>query len=163
MLYSLQGFGPASLGNIRDSGRSQTEQADTRDQSNVTNSASARPTDVPPEALQAPVNFTSICSTSNSPSCFWGTLFIQHVVNMLTFSCIISDGRALFICFCTSSPLISTLISLFFFMQVIPDSLTTLTQYLSHLTAEFRANGKSPFLFFYIHSPPTGGVGWVGG
>ncbi|TMW93438.1 hypothetical protein EJD97_011687 [Solanum chilense] len=75
----LHGFGPASLGNIRDSGRSQTEQADTRDQSNVTNSASARPTDVPPEALQAPV---------------------------------------------------------------IPDSLTTLTQYLSHLTAEFRANAR---------------------
>ncbi|XP_060175387.1 ubiquitin-like domain-containing protein CIP73 isoform X2 [Lycium barbarum] len=73
----LNGFGPASLGNMRGSSRSQTEQADTRDQSSFTTSASARPTDVPLEALQAPV---------------------------------------------------------------IPDSLTTLTQYLSHLTVEFRAN-----------------------
>lgn len=73
----LHGFGPANLGNIRDSGRSQTQQANTRDQSSFTTSASARPTDVPAETLQAPV---------------------------------------------------------------IPDSLTTLTQYLSHLTAEFRAN-----------------------
>ncbi|KAJ8558525.1 hypothetical protein K7X08_034054 [Anisodus acutangulus] len=73
----LNGFDPASLGNMRDSSRSQTEQADTRDQSSFTTSASARPTDVPLEALQAPV---------------------------------------------------------------IPDSLTTLTQYLSHLIVEFRAN-----------------------
>lgn len=64
MLYSLQGFGPASLGNIRDSGRSQTQQADTSDQSSFTTSASARPTDVPAEALQARVNLASIILTS---------------------------------------------------------------------------------------------------
>lgn len=74
---ALNGFGPASLGIIRDSGRSQTEQADTRDQSSFISSASAHLTDVSLEALQAPV---------------------------------------------------------------IPDSLTTLAQYVSHLTVECREN-----------------------
>ncbi|KAM3233736.1 ubiquitin-like domain-containing protein CIP73 isoform X1 [Capsicum annuum] len=73
----LNGFGPASIGNIRDSGRSQSEQGDTRDQSSFSTSAFARPTDVPLEALQA---------------------------------------------------------------SIIPDSLITLTQYVRHLTVEFRAN-----------------------